>query len=165
MLENWRGYPLDDEAHSLLQVGLPYLTQRDCTKEALLAGLTAARLGYITRAAEYADFAAAREPDDALFEELSESLEEADRAGREVANAMAEFAADLAISEPIDPPASDSGPSWAIPGVSGAVRCRVRDRLLEGVPFPGDITREDLQHTWKYGYFLRCMEEFFFDDE
>jgi hypothetical protein len=165
VLENWSTYPMDDETLSLLQVGLPYLTQRDLSREATLAGQTAARLGYIARAAEYAEFAAARRTDDALFEELAEDLEAADKAGRPIANAMAEFAADLAISEPVDPPASDAGPSWSIPGIEGIARGRLRDRLLPGVPCPGDIAAQDLQHTWKYGYFLRCMEEFFFDDE
>jgi hypothetical protein len=165
VLENWRSYPLDAETLSLLQIGLPYLTQRDCSRDAILAGQTAARLGYVSRAAEYAEFAGARETDDDLFDELSESLEAADRAGGSVANAMAEFAADLAVSEPVDPPASDRGPSWVVPGVGGAVRGRLRDALLRGVRCPGDITAQDLQHTWKYGYFLRSMEEFFFDDE
>jgi hypothetical protein len=165
VLENWRSYPLDAETLSLLQIGLPYLTQRDCSRDAILAGQTAARLGYVARAAEYAEFAGARETDDDLLDELSESLEAADRAGGSVANAMAEFAADLAVSEPVDPPASDRGPSWGVPGVGGAVRGRLRDALLRGVRCPGDITAQDLQHTWKYGYFLRSMEEFFFDDE
>jgi hypothetical protein len=165
VLENWRSYPLDSETLSLLQIGLPYLTQRDCSRDAILAGQTAARLGYVARAAEYAEFAGARETDGDLFDELSESLEEADRAGGSIANAMAEFAADLALSEPIDPPASDGGPSWVVPGVGGAVRGRLRDALLKGVRCPRDITAQDLQYTWKYGYFLRSMEEFFFDEE
>jgi hypothetical protein len=148
-----------------LQAGLPYLTQRDCSRDAVLAGHAAAKLGYMSRAAEFAEFPAARESDEALLEVLSEDLEEADNAGRSIANAMAEFAADLAISEPIDPPASDAGPSWSIPGVDGSVRGRVRDRLLDGIVCPNDITRENLKHTWKYGYFLRCIEEFFFDEE
>ena len=94
-----------------------------------------------------------------------ESLEEAERSGGSVPIAMAEFAADLAISEPIDPPESDGGPSWVVPGVDGSVRGRLRDTLLKGVRCPGDITVQDLQHLWKYGYFLRTMEEFFFDEE
>lgn len=165
VLENWRSYPLDAETLSLLQIGLPYLTQRDCSRDAILAGQTAARLGYVARAAEYAEFAGARETDDDLFDELSESLEAADRAGGSIANAMAEFAADLALSEPVDPPPSDGGPSWVVPGVGGTVRGRLRDVLLKGVRCPGDITSQDLQHTWKYGYFLRATEEFFFDEE
>jgi hypothetical protein len=165
VLENWRTYPLDAETLSLLQIGLPYLTQRDCSRDAILAGQTAARLGYVARAAEYAEFTGARETDGDLFDELSESLAEADSAGSSIANAMAEFAADLALSEPIDPPASDSGPSWVVPGVGGSVRGRLRDALLKGVRCPRDITAQDLQHTWKYGYFLRSMEEFFFDED
>ncbi len=164
VLENWRSYPLDAETLSLLQIGLPYLTQRDCSKDAILAGQTAARLGYVARAAEYAEFTSARETDDDLFEELSESLEQAEHGGGSIASAMAEFAADLAVSEPVDPPASSGGPSWVVPGVGGSVRGRLRDALLKGVRCPGDITAQDLQHTWKYGYFLRSMEEFFFDD-
>jgi hypothetical protein len=164
VLENWRGYPLDAETLSLLQVGLPYLTQRDCSKDAILAGQTAARLGYIARAAEYAEHPPARDSDEDLLEELSETLEAADKGGGSIASAMAEFAADLAISEPIDPPSSDRGPSWSVPGLDGSLRGRLRDTLLKGVPCPADINRSDLQHTWKYGYFLRCTEEFFFDE-
>jgi len=114
---------------------------------------------------QYAEFPGARESNDELFEELAESLEAAERGGGSIANAMAEFAADLALSEPADPPASDGGPSWIVPGVDGFVRSRLRDALLMGVPCPGDITRLDLQHTWKYGYFLRSVEEYFFDEE
>ncbi len=165
VLENWRSYPLDDETRSLLQVSLPYLTQRDCSADAILAGQTAARLGYIARAAEYAEFPAARETDEGLFDELAEDLEAADKRGDSIANAMAAFAADLAISEPVDPPPSDGGPSWSVPGVDGSVRGRLRDQLLKGVLCPGDVTRPELQQVWKYGYFLRCIEEFFFDDE
>jgi hypothetical protein len=165
VLGSWRSYPLDPETLSLLQIGLPYLTQRDCSRDAILAGQTAARLGYIARAAEYAEVPSAREGNDDLFDELAESLEEAERSGGSVANAMAEFAADLAISEPIDPPESDGGPSWAVPGVDGAVRGRLREALLKGVACPADITHTDLRHTWKYGYFLRTVEEFFFDEE
>ncbi|MGH2898193.1 MAG: hypothetical protein ACRDMZ_05915, partial [Solirubrobacteraceae bacterium] len=165
VLENWRSYPLDEETLSLLQVGLPYLVQRECQKDAILAGQTAARLGYMARAAEFAEIPSARASDNDLFDELSESLEEAEKRGDSIAGAMAEFAADLAISEPIDPPASDAGPSWSLPGVDGSVRGLVRDRLLKGVPVPSEVTRENLQQTWKYGYFLRCLEEFFFDDE
>ncbi len=81
-----------------------------------------------------------------------------------MAGGRAEFAADLALSEPVDPPASDGGPSWSVPGIDGASRGRLRDQLLKGVPCPSDITRQELQQTWKYGYFLRCTEEFFFDE-
>ncbi|MGH2917340.1 MAG: hypothetical protein ACRDLS_01890 [Solirubrobacteraceae bacterium] len=165
MLESWRTYPLDAETLSLLQIGLPYLTQRDCSRDAILAGQTAARLGYIARAAEYAEFPGARESNEKLCDALSESLHAADSGGGSIANAMAEFAADLAVSEPVDPPASDGGPSWIVPGIDGSVRGRLRDALLKGVGCPDDITRQDLQHTWKYGYFLRSMEEFFFDEE
>ena len=165
VLENWRSYELDAETLSLLQLGLLYLTQRDCSRDAILAGQTAARLGYIARAAEYAELPVARESSDDLFDVLSERLEAADRGGGSIADAMAEFAADLAVGEPIDPPASDGGPSWILPGVDGAVRGRLRDGLLKGVSCPADITQQELQQTWKYGYFLRAMEEFFFDDE
>lgn len=162
VLENWRSYPLEAETLSLLQLGLPYLTQRDCSRDAILAGQTAARLGYIARAAEYAEHPPAREADEDLAAELLESLE---AAGEDVsmASGMAEFAADLAVSEPVDPPASDRGPSWSVPGIDGSLRGRLREQLLKGVPCPADINRNDLQQTWKYGYFLRCTEEFFFD--
>jgi len=163
VLESWRGYPLEEETLSLLQVGLPYLAQRDCSKDAILAGQTAARLGYIARAAEYAEYPPARESDEDLAEELLESLEAEGKGGESMAGGMAEFAADLAMSEPVDPPPSDGGPSWSLPGLDGSLRGRLRDQLLKGVSCPADISRQDLQQTWKYGYFLRCTEEFFFD--
>ncbi len=164
VLENWRSYPLEAETLSLLQLGLPYLTQRDCSRDAILAGQTAARLGYIARAAEYAEYPPARESDEDLAAELLESLEAGGNSGDSIASGMAEFAADLAISEPVDPPSSDRGPSWSVPGIDGSLRGRLRDQLLNGVPCPADIVRQDLQQTWKYGYFLRCTEEFFFDE-
>lgn len=162
VLENWRSYPFEQETLSLLQMGLPYLTQRDCSKDAILAGQTAARLGYIARAAEYSEHPPARRNDEDLAQELLEYLEAADESVP-MASGMAEFAADLAVSEPVDPPASDGGPSWSVPGIDGSSRGRLREQLLKGVPCPPDITRQNLQQTWKYGYFLRCTEEFFFD--
>lgn len=106
----------------------------------------------------------ARESDDDLFDALSASLEAADKRGGSIANAMAEFAAELAISEPGGSPAADGAPNWIVPGVDGSVRARLRDALLTGVDCPEDITPRDLRHTWNYGYFLRSMEEFFFDE-
>lgn len=163
VVESWRTYPLEPETLSMLQLGLPYLTQRDCSKDAILAGQTAARLGYIARAAEYSEYEPARRGDEDLAQELLESLEAAGE-DASIATGIAEFAADLAISEPIDPPASERGPTWSLPGIEGSLRMRLREHLLKGVSSPADVTREDLQQTWKYGYFMRCMEEFFFDE-
>jgi hypothetical protein len=162
VLESWRGHPLEDETLSLLQVGLPYLVQRDCSKDAILAGQTAARLGYIARAAEYAEYPLARATDEDLAEELLEYLESTGKEGEALAGAMAEFAADLAIREAVDPAAFDGARS--LPGIDGAQRGRLRDQLLKGVPCPVDISRQDLQQTWTYGYFLRYTDEFFFDE-
>ncbi len=164
VLENWRSYPFEDETLSLLQVGLPYLTQRECSKDAIVAGQTAARLGYIARAAEYSEYPPARESDDDLAQELLESLEASEQGGGTMTGGRAEFAAQLALSEPVDPAASDGGSSRSVPGIDGPSRGRLRDQLLKGVACPADIVGQELQQTWTYGYFLRCTEEFFFDE-
>ena len=48
--------PIARETLELLQLGLPYLTQREYPDQAVIAGQTAARLGYLSRAAEFALF-------------------------------------------------------------------------------------------------------------
>lgn len=163
VVEGMNDFPFDDETLGLLQVGLPYLTQRECSDDAVLAGQTAARLGYLARSAEFAKFNTAREADLGLLDALHESLSGAQegQARREV---MAEFAAAMVRSENLDPTPDEGGPSWALPGIGGAARSTLRDHLLAGMQPPDDVLSEDLKRVWKYGYFLRALEEFFFEE-
>jgi hypothetical protein len=73
-------FPFEEETLALLQVGLPYMTQRACSDDAILAGQRAARLGYLSRSAEFAKFDAAREADGDLLDAFDREAE--DGAGR-----------------------------------------------------------------------------------
>ncbi len=149
----------------LLQVGLPYITQRECSTEAVIAGQTAARLGYLSRSAEFATFEDARAADDDLLATLNHMLEAADAEGSPIDDVMAELAAEMATAESINPPSFESGPSWSIPGLNGDARGSLRRRMLSGMQCPSDLPSDDLQRTWKYGYFLRVLDELVYEEE
>jgi hypothetical protein len=70
----------------------------------------------------------------------------------------------MVVSEPIDPSPEDGGPSWALPGLGGHVRATLRDHLILGIERPADVSSNDLKRAWKYGYFVRALEEFFFEE-
>lgn len=159
VLESMNDAPLERDTLELLQVGLPHLIQRECSDDAVLAGQTAARLGYLTRAAEFAMFDGGLEPDADLAATLAARLDEAQGDATPAVDAMAELAADLAQSEAVDPSPGEGGPSWTLPGFGGDVRGRVRDDLVLRIRCPPDITAEDLKRTWKYGYFLCALDE------
>lgn len=159
VVESLNDAPLERDTLELLQVGLPHLIQRECSDEAVLAGQTAARLGYLTRAAESAMFDGDHAPDPQLAATLAARLDEADEDATQPADAMAELAADMAGGEALDPPPAEGGPSWTLPGLSGDARGRVRDDLVSRIRCPPDIAAEDLQRTWKYGYFLCALDE------
>ena len=150
---------------ALLQVGLPYIAQRDISDGAIIAGQTAARLGYLARCAEYAMFTSARDPDEELAEVLEGRLQAAERSGETVDDAVADLAADIAVSEPIDPSKEECTPSWTLPGIGGDLRGVLRDHLLSHGRWPHDVAQDDLQRTWKYGYFLRALEEFSLEED
>ena len=159
VIEGMSEAPIERETLELLQIGLPHLIQRECSDEAVVAGQTAARLGYLSRAAEFAMFDGELGTDEDLLATLGESLEQAEAEGTSGADAMAELAAALADSESVDPAPQEGGPSWTLPGLSGAARGALRDDLLARMAHPPDIEADDLKRTWKYGYFLCALDE------
>ncbi len=154
VLEGLHEAPIAREMLELLQVGLPYLTQRDCSETAVVTGQTVARLGYLTRAAEFAMFEAELEPDADLEQALGAKLDEAERDGLSAWDAMADLAAAITAGESVDSPAEEGGPTWTLPGFDGQIRGRLRDNLLLRVQRPTDISIDDFKRIWKYGYFL-----------
>lgn len=159
VVESLNDAPLERETLELLQVGLLHLIQRECSNEAVLAGQTAARLGYLTRAAESAMFDGHHEPDGDLAATLAERLDEAQEGTTQAADAMADLAADMASGEAIDPSPAEGGPTWTLPGLGGDDRRGLRDELVSRIRCPPDISGEDLKRTWKYGYFLCALDE------
>ena len=151
--------PIDRDTLELLQVGLPYLLQRECSDEAVLVGQTAARLGYLARAAESTMLEPDREPDADLLAMLQAGLDEAQAQGGSSRDAMADLAAALATGESLDPSPEEGGPSWTLPGLGGQARGRLRDDLVGRLPCPPGILADDLRRTWKYGYFLAALDE------
>ena len=159
VIEGMREAPLGRETLELLQIGLPYLVQRDVSDQTVIAGQTAARLGYLSRSVEFVRYEAARVEDDELYEALAERFEVAESTGESLYDAMADLAADMAAGEAIDPSPGEGGPSWTLPGLDAEARAALRDRLLSGMSPPPDVDVDDLKRTWKYGYFLRALDE------
>jgi len=162
VVESLNEAPIERETLELLQVGLPYLVQHECSDGAVIAGQTAARLGYLARAAEFALFEGDLEFDDDLLATLSARLDEA---GEETpdGDVMADLAAELARSESLDPSPYEGGPSWTLPGLAGSARGTLRDGLVARMRCPPDVEVDDLRRTWKYGYFLHALDELFED--
>lgn len=165
VMEGMRELAIEESTLGLLQVGLPYLTQRDCSDAAIVAGQTAARLGYLARAAEYAMFDAAQELDDELLDLLSGRLDGADPGPTATEDTVAELAAELALAEPIEAAAADRGPLWSLPGAEGELRVALRDRFSRALSRPQDVGLDELQQTWMYGFFLRGLQECFEDED
>ncbi len=147
------------ETLELLQLGLPYLTQREHSDKAVIAGQTAARLGYLSRTAEFAMFGGELEPDADLETTLGARFEAAEADGTSAWDAMADLAAEMVASEALDPSPDEAGPSWTLPGIDGHARGRLRDNLVGRMQSSPDIAAEDLKRTWKYGYFLGALDE------
>ena len=165
VMEGMRELPIEESTLGLLQLGLPYLAQRDCSEQAIIAGQTAARLGYLARAAEYAMFDAAQELDDELLAALAGRLDDADESPGATEDVVAELAAELALAEPIDAGAAERGPLWSLPGAEGVLRVELRDRFSRAVTRPQDVSLGELQQTWMYGFFLRGLQECFEDED
>ena len=151
--------PIDRDTLELLQVGLPYLLQRECSEQAVVVGQTAARLGYLARAAESTMLGPDHPPDADLIATLEAGLEEAHAQGTPQRDAMADLAAALATGESLDPTPEEGGPTWTLPGLGGQARGRLRDDLVARLPCPPGILADDLRRTWKYGYFLCALDE------
>lgn len=164
-LDAMRECPIEEGTLGLLQVGLPYLTQRDCSEAAIVAGQTAARLGYFARAGEHAMFEAAQEPDDALLDTLAAWLEDAAPSLATTQDTVAELAAELVLAEPMDAQEGADGPFWLLPGAGGEIRVVLRDRLARALSRPQDVSLYELRRTWMYGYFLHALQECFEDED
>ena len=165
VLEAMEGPPIEESTLGLLQIGLPHLAQRDCSEAAIVAGQTAARLGYFARLAEHAMFAVAQEPDDELLDTLAARLENAAPGPSATQDAVAELAADLVLAEPMDAQEGERGPFWSLPGAGGEARVALRDRLSRALRRSPDVSLYELRRTWMYGYFLRALQECFEDED
>jgi len=159
VVESMSDAPITRDMLELLQLGLPNLVRRECSEEAVVAGQTAARLGYLSRAAEVAMLDDELDTDAELFEALSEAFDQAEADGTSASDAMAELAAAIVIDESLDPSAQEGGLSWTLPGLAGPARGRLRDGLVSRMKAPPDVRDDDLRRTWKYGYFLRALDE------
>jgi hypothetical protein len=144
--------PLDRDTLELLQIGRPHLLQRACSDEAVVTGQTAARLGYLARAAGSAMFGADQPPDPDLLATLGASSTRRRRPERRRAMRW------LATGESLDPP-PDEGSVMDAPGLGGEARGRLRDDLVGRLPCPPDISGDDLKRTWEYGYLLCALDE------
>ena len=165
VMDGMRDCPIERSTLGLLQLGLPHLTQRECSEAAIVAGQTAARLGYLARSAEYAMFEAAQELDDGLLDTLAERLDAAGSGTDAIQDAVAELAAELALAEPMDAQQGDDGALWLLPGAGGELRSALRDRLARALSRPEDVSLYELRRTWMYGYFLRSLQECFEDED
>jgi len=151
--------PIDRDTLELLQLGLPHLLEREISDEAVVVGQTAARLGYLARAAESTMLEEDRAPDPELIVTLQAGLEEAHARGTPERDAVADLAAALATGESLDPTPEEGGPTWTLPGLGGQARGRLRDDLVGRLPCPPGILADDLRRTWKYGYFLCALDQ------
>jgi len=158
VIDGMREAPIARETLALLQVGLPYLTERDYSDDAVIAGQTAARLGYLSRAAEYAMFDGL-DADEGLVEALGDGFEAAEASGASTWDAMAELAAAMAVTESLDPRPGEDGPSTTLPGLGAHYRTGLRNNMVGRLKSPPDVRIDDLKRTWKYGYFLRVLDE------
>ena len=159
VVEGMSEVPIARETLELLQLGLPYLTQRELSDKAVIAGQTAARLGYLSRTAEFAMFGGELEPDADLETTLGARFEAAEADGTSAWDAMADLAAEMVASESLDPSPDEAGPSWTLPGISGQARGRLRDDLVRRMQHPPGVAADDLKRSWKYGYFLGALDE------
>jgi hypothetical protein len=126
-----------------------------------------ARLGYLTRIAEYDLCDDARTEAD--FIDVLRPVVAEHRYGESVLeNAMPTCAA-LASQEPWDPDPDDLRSSLGgVPGVGSKVRCAACAILVDSVgPSEGDgapsvpqgTTADELRRAWLYGFYLRCAVE------
>lgn len=160
-----QGPPIDESVLGLLRVGLPRVAQRDCSEPAMVAGETAARLGYFARLGEYTMFVVAQDPDDALLDTLAARLEDVAPGPSGVAGVVAKLAADLVRVEPMDAQEGPRGAFWSLPGAGGEARGALRDRLARTLRRSPDVSLYELRRTWMYGYFLRALQECFEDED
>jgi hypothetical protein len=158
VVEGMREVTIRREILELLQVGLPYLVERNCSEAAVISGQTAARLGYLAREAEFALFDGELEVDEELIQTLGDRLDAADADGSSAWDALAEVAAAMASAESLDPSPADGGPTWTLPGLGGNDRITLRNNLVARMR-ASDVQTHELKRTWSYGYFLGVLDE------
>lgn len=174
-----------DLAHAL-EVGLFAVTGLGAaTNATIVAGRAVARIGYMTRVAEWERVPAARRPGGSMYVGLRQAVESSvadelrDAGDASFYDALSEVTAFFVTREPLDVPydaAQGLKPMWTIPGMGGDFRAMLRDWMLEmAIPREGatlsgpagpidDAGLDDLELVWKYGFLLRSFEEFFLED-
>lgn len=172
VMELLEAQPPPREVLRRLAAGLPYLTQREHSRDGLLAGRAAAQLGYLARVVEYDRFAASRTPDLDFMTAFRTYVAD-EHSDDDVSLAMLEFAAQLVRSEPSRPSHGRDAALWTIPGIGGDLRLALADRLLAAIgregpdgsmTLPEDVSKRDLLLAWKYGFYLRVLAEIFDTD-
>lgn len=163
VLEMMEGFRPPEHIVSALTVGILLVTQRKLSKEGVLSGQGVARLGYCTRAIEFNRLHAAREMDIDLAEALQAHMELQDD-DKPAMSGVTEFAVEMVLSEPLRPTVEQGGPLWTVPGLGAQVRLAMADRLMDLDDLPPDVGPYDMLATWKFGFYLRTLEEFYFDE-
>jgi hypothetical protein len=178
---------IGDHTARALSMGFALVTEREAaTNETLAAAQSVARFGYMARVAEWERLTTARKPKGwmiaglrgAVEASVAQELKDAGDAEGSFYEVLGEVTAFFVRREPLDVPYDvDEGFAlmWTIPGMGGEVRALLREKTLRmALPRdngalkspPGPIegaSVEDLQRTWKYGFLLRCFEEFFWE--
>jgi len=149
---------------SALTVGILLITRRQLSKEAILEGQVVARLGYCTRSVEFDRLYTARRMDINLAQAPQAYMELQDE-DEPAMNGVTEFAVDMVLSEPLRPTVEQGGSLWTVPGLGAQVRLAMADRLMNLEGLPPDLGLYDMLATWKFGFYLRTLEEFYFDEK
>jgi hypothetical protein len=157
------GFRPPEHIVSALTVGILLITQRKLSQEAILEGQVVARLGYCTRSVEFDRLYAAREMDIDLAEALQAYMELQDD-DEPAMSGVTEFAVRMVLGEPLRPTVEQDGPLWTVPGLGAQVRLAMADRLINLEDLPADVGLYDMLATWKFGFYLRTLEEFYFDE-
>jgi hypothetical protein len=166
--------PLPDDVLTMLQVGLLAVRtgddiDLDCPagRDALLAGQTAARLGFRARGLEFEKFHSAREVDVELINALDRWLADPGFGGETTQETLIEAARTVARTEPLHATYDDDGALlWNLPGIGGDARWVLADYCVLGcaradqagnAEYPDGAEPDVLRRVWVYGYFLRVM--------
>jgi hypothetical protein len=167
----------ESRVQSMLSIGILLVTGKeaaDLRRDEFPVANGATRLGYATRAVEYRTFVdndTARSADwrELVMQLYDDQLVTADDRD----DAMVQMATKMVTAEPLEPRPEDSAaPSNLLPGIPSKLRatlCEVsmtevvrltEDGTLTAANGPvTDLTYNELARTWKYGFFLRSIEE------
>jgi hypothetical protein len=176
---------LPAEVCRALDSGFPSLYEVEpATEQATSAVRWAARIGYMSRVAEWERVPAAQKPRGSMVAGLRQALEASlmDELGEaEVSfyDALCEVTAFFVRREPLDVPYdAEEGfkPMWTVPGMGGDFRAMLRQRTLAVALGPYEAELQDaagpnlgpvfdcLPWVWKFGFLLRAFEEFFTEE-